>query len=64
MSEYGEEDAGHRGSILEDTYGSGASANFAESAFGGIGGAHGLSLFRCGTAETSEQIVEIVCASN
>ena len=60
VSEYGEKDAVHRGSILEDTHGSGALANFAESAFDGIGGADGLSLIRSGITETSEQIVEIV----
>ena len=60
MSENGEEDAVHGGSILEDTHRSGGSANFAESPFDGIGGAHGLSLFRSGIAETSEQIVDIV----
>ena len=60
MSEYGEEDAVHRGSILEDTHGSGASANLAESAFDGIGGAHDLSLIRSGIAESRLYFLESI----
>ena len=59
VSEDGEEDTIHGGTILEDTHGTGTSANFAEPAFDGIGGAHGLSFFGSRVTETGEQIVEI-----
>jgi hypothetical protein len=60
VCEDGEEDAVHGGSVGEDAHGSGPAADFAESSFDGIGGAHGLAVFKGVVAEAGEEVVEVV----
>jgi len=40
VGEDGEEDAVHRGSVLEDAHGAGSAADLAEAAFVSVGGSH------------------------
>lgn len=60
MSEDGEEDAVHGGSVLKDAHEFCPSADFAEPAFGGVRCAHGLALGQDLVAKACEQFVEVV----
>ena len=60
MGEDGEQDAVHGGAVLEDAHGPGSAADLAESAFDGVGGAHGLALLDGLVAKAGEQFVEVV----
>ena len=60
MSEDGEQDAIHAGSVLESAHGSGAPHDFAETALDGVGGAHGAAVVLGPVAEAGEEIVEVL----
>ena len=60
MGEDGEENAIHGGFVLEGAHGAGSAADLAESAFDGIGGAHGAALVEGFVAKAGEELVEVV----
>jgi hypothetical protein len=60
VDEDGEENAVHRGDVLESAHGPGASADFAESAFDGVGGSDRFALGQGLVAKAGEQYVEVV----
>jgi hypothetical protein len=60
VGEDGEEDAVHRGSILEDAHGPCSAADLAEAAFDGVGGPHGLAFAESLEAKAGQKFVEIV----
>src|SRR5260370_35051509 len=60
VGEYGEENTGHRGFVLECSHRTGASAHFAEGAFDGVGGAHLLAVAAALGGPASEQVTVMV----
>jgi hypothetical protein len=59
LGEDGEQDAFHRGLVLEGAHRPGAPADLSEAALDGVGGAHGAALGRVAVAKAGEQVVEV-----